>query len=198
MGQFQRKCRRRRIGAHARGGGVKTLLIEPGSPSENGYIESYNGKPRDEWLNIEIYDALLEAKCLTEQCRRAYNAIRPHSALGHVPPAPEAWLLGNSEQEAFEGRKLALGLTQRVVPFARAGQPPSFRKLRNSLRSSVVFFVFLDFFVRYGIAAALGMGLLVVGPQGEHRAEVCGEQEEWSVQEQRNREVFGAAGDDTM
>ena len=91
--------------------GVKTLFIEPGSPWENGYIESFNGKLRDELLNIEIFDTLLEAKVLTERWRREYNAIRPHSALGYVPPAPESWLFGNPEQEAFEGRKLALGLT---------------------------------------------------------------------------------------
>jgi transposase InsO family protein len=70
--------------------GVKTAYIEPGSPWENGYIESFNGKLRDELLNREIFDTLLEARVLTERWRREYNHIRPHSALGYLPPAPEA------------------------------------------------------------------------------------------------------------
>jgi transposase InsO family protein len=70
--------------------GVKTAYIEPGSPWENGYIESFNGKLRDELLNREIFDTLLEAKVLTERWRREYNQVRPHSALGYLPPAPEA------------------------------------------------------------------------------------------------------------
>ena len=68
---------------------VNTLYIEPGSPWENGYIESFNGKLRDELLNREIFDTLLEAKVLVERWRREYNQIRPHSALGYLPPAPE-------------------------------------------------------------------------------------------------------------
>jgi putative transposase len=69
---------------------VKTLFIEPGSPWENGYVESFNGKLRDELLNGEIFDTLLEAKVLIERWRVEYNTIRPHSALGYQPPAPEA------------------------------------------------------------------------------------------------------------
>jgi putative transposase len=72
--------------------GVKTLYIEPGSPWENGYIESFNGKLRDELLNREIFTTLEEAKVLIEQWRREYNQVRPHSALGYRPPAPEAIL----------------------------------------------------------------------------------------------------------
>jgi transposase InsO family protein len=68
--------------------GVKTLFIEPGSPWENGYIESFNGKLRDELLNREIFTTLTEAKILIEQWRREYNQFRPHSALGYRPPAP--------------------------------------------------------------------------------------------------------------
>jgi putative transposase len=67
---------------------VKTLFIEPGSPWENGYVESFNGKLRDELLNGEIFDTLLEAKVLIERWRVEYNTIRPHSALGYRPPAP--------------------------------------------------------------------------------------------------------------
>jgi putative transposase len=68
---------------------VRTLFIEPGSPWENGYIESFNGKLRDELLNGEIFDTLLEAKVVIEQWRREYNTIRPHSSLNYQPPAPE-------------------------------------------------------------------------------------------------------------
>ena len=70
--------------------GIKTLYIEPGSPWENGYIESFNGKLRDELLNGEIFDTLFEVKVLVERWRREYNHIRPHSSLGYKPPAPEA------------------------------------------------------------------------------------------------------------
>ena len=70
--------------------GVKTLYIEPGSPWENGYIESFNGKLRDELLNGETFDTVLEAQVLVERWRRHYNAVRPHSSLGYRPPAPEA------------------------------------------------------------------------------------------------------------
>ena len=72
--------------------GVETLFIEPGSPWENGYIESFNGKLRDELLNLEIFTTLEEAKVLIEQWRREYNQVRPHSAKNYRPPAPEAIL----------------------------------------------------------------------------------------------------------
>jgi len=72
--------------------GVKTLFIEPGSPWENGYVESFNGKFRDECLNGEIFDTVVEAKVLIERWRREYNQVRPHSALGYRPPAPETIL----------------------------------------------------------------------------------------------------------
>ncbi len=70
--------------------GVKTLFIEPGSPWENGYVESFNGKLRDELLNVELFDTLLEARILVERWRTHYNTVRPHSSLGYRPPAPEA------------------------------------------------------------------------------------------------------------
>ena len=73
--------------------GTKTLFIEPGSPWENGYIESFNGKLRDELLNREIFYTLQEAKILIEHWRRVYNQVRPHSALGYKPPAPEAVIM---------------------------------------------------------------------------------------------------------
>jgi len=69
--------------------GVKTLFIEPGSPWENGYVESFNGKLRDEMLDREVFYTLKEAKVLIERWRWDYNTIRPHSSLGYRPPAPE-------------------------------------------------------------------------------------------------------------
>ena len=69
--------------------GVKTLFIEPGSPWENGYNESFNGKLRGELLNREIFYTLKEVEILTERWRREYNMIRPHSSLGYRPPVPE-------------------------------------------------------------------------------------------------------------
>ncbi len=70
--------------------GVTTLFIEPGSPWENGYNESFNGRLGDEVLKREIFFTLSEAKVLIEQWRREYNTIRPHGSLGYRPPAPEA------------------------------------------------------------------------------------------------------------
>jgi putative transposase len=72
--------------------GVRTLFIERGSPWENGYNESFNGKLRDELLDREIFHSLREAEVLIERWRRHYNTARPHSALGYRPPAPEASL----------------------------------------------------------------------------------------------------------
>ena len=72
--------------------GAKTLYIEPGSPWENGYCESFNGKLRDELLNGEIFCSLKEAKVLIEQWRRHYNTVRPHSSLGYRPPAPQTFV----------------------------------------------------------------------------------------------------------
>lgn len=70
--------------------GVRTLFIEPGSPWENGYVESFPGKLRDELLNREVFTTLLEAKVLIEDWRKQYNRVRPHSSLGCQPPTPEA------------------------------------------------------------------------------------------------------------
>ena len=74
--------------------GAKTAYIEPGSPWENGYVESFNGKLRDELLNVEVFNTLLEAKVLIEQWRVHYNTVRPHSSLGYRPPAPEVVVAG--------------------------------------------------------------------------------------------------------
>jgi putative transposase len=70
--------------------GARTAFIEPGSPWENGYCESFNSKLRDELLNGEVFYSLAEAKVIIEAWRRYYNTERPHSSLGYKPPAPEA------------------------------------------------------------------------------------------------------------
>ena len=84
--EFSAKLVRRCLGRV----GVEMLFIEPGSPWENGYNESFNGKLRDELLNGEIFYSLAQAAVLVEQWRREYNTIRPHSSLRYRPPAPEA------------------------------------------------------------------------------------------------------------
>lgn len=77
---------------------VKTLFIEPGSPWENGYNESFNGKLRDECLNGEIFYTLKEAQVIIEQWRQHYNTIRPHSSLGYRPPAPQTIRTGDQTE----------------------------------------------------------------------------------------------------
>jgi transposase InsO family protein len=74
---------------------VKPMYIEPGSPWENGYNESFNGKLRDELLNREVFASLKEAKILIERWRKEYNIVRPHSFLNYRPPAPEAVVMGH-------------------------------------------------------------------------------------------------------
>jgi len=70
--------------------GVETLYIEPGSPWENGYAESFHGRLRDELLNAEVFNGLRDAKTLAAGWRNEYNHRRPHSSLGYVPPATYA------------------------------------------------------------------------------------------------------------
>ena len=77
--------------------GAETAYIEPGSPWENGYVESFNGKLRDELLNMEVFYTLLEAKVLIERWRVHFNTVRPHSSLGYRPPAPEVLLSANAD-----------------------------------------------------------------------------------------------------
>ena len=80
----------RRLRKWLAGLGARPLYIEPGSPWENGYCESFNSKLRDEFLNGEIFYSLEEAQVLTERWRVHYNTRRPHSSLGYRPPAPAA------------------------------------------------------------------------------------------------------------
>ena len=72
--------------------GSKTAYIAPGSPWENGYVESFNARLRDELLNGEIFYSLREAQIVIESWRRHYNAVRPHASLGYKPPAPEVFV----------------------------------------------------------------------------------------------------------
>jgi transposase InsO family protein len=110
--------------------GVKTLYIEPGSPWENGYIESFNGKLRDELLNREVFETLLEAKVLIEQWRVEYNTIRPHSSLGYRPPAPEAIVVPSLPAYAAAGR---LDPPELTCGSTRGGRSDGFT-MRNQAR----------------------------------------------------------------
>lgn len=82
---------------------VKTLFIEPGSPWENGYVESFNGKMRDELLDRELFYTLKEASTLIDMWRKEYNHIRPHSSLGGKPPVPLAILPSYEVQKKIYG-----------------------------------------------------------------------------------------------
>ena len=93
--------------------GVKTLFIEPGSPWENGYNESFNGKLRDEVLNREIFYTLKEAQVIIERWRQEYNIYRPHSSLGYRPPAPEAVL--TPSEMSLESWLISKGLDMQIV-----------------------------------------------------------------------------------
>jgi len=87
--------------------GTQTAYITPGSPWENGYCESFNGKLRDELLNGEIFYTLKEAQVIIEHWRNHYNTKRPHSALGYRPPAPEVILPKEMTNEMENGQKAA-------------------------------------------------------------------------------------------
>jgi len=94
---------------------VKTLYIEPGSPWENGYIESFNGKLRMYLLDMEVFDTMHEAKVLIERWREHYNRVRPHSSLGYIPPAPEAMLPCSSVSGATPLRLMNTVWTRRKL-----------------------------------------------------------------------------------
>ena len=91
--------------------GARTLYIEPGSPWENGYVESFNGKLRDELLDREIFYTLHEVQVLTEQYRQTYNHIRPHSSLGYRPPAPETTVVNSRLTNGNIAPRSAVALT---------------------------------------------------------------------------------------
>ena len=95
--------------------GAKSLYITPGSPWENGYIESFNGKLANELLEREVFDTLQEAKVLIERWRVHYNTVRPHSSLGYRPPAPESCLLAEPGSAALRPPQLAYCSTVRLT-----------------------------------------------------------------------------------
>lgn len=78
--------------AWIKGVGAETTYIAPGSPWENGYVESFNARLRDEGLDGEIFFSLREAEIVIESWRRHSNTIRPHASLGYKPPAPEVFV----------------------------------------------------------------------------------------------------------
>lgn len=84
--------------------GAKTAYIAPGSPWENGFIESFNARLRDELLDGEIFYTLREAKVVIESWRRHYNTVRPHGSLGYKPPAPEVFVPAMTARTALQPR----------------------------------------------------------------------------------------------
>ena len=84
--------------------GAKTAYIEAGSPWENGFIESFNARLRDELLNGEIFYSLNEARIVIESWRRHYNTLRPHESLGYKPPAPEVFVPALAARTASQSR----------------------------------------------------------------------------------------------
>ena len=95
--------------------GVRTLYIEPGSPWENGYIESFNARLRDELLNGEVFETIAEARAVTGWWREHYNRQRPHSSLGYRPPAPETILGPEATRTPWPPRPLGFA-TLRLPP----------------------------------------------------------------------------------
>ena len=95
--------------------GAKTAYIAPGSPWENGFIESFNARLRDELLDGEIFYTLAEAKIVVESWRRHFNTVRPHGSLGYKPPAPEVFV------PAMTAR--AAALSRPAKPTALAPRP---------------------------------------------------------------------------
>jgi transposase InsO family protein len=84
--------------------GAKTAYIEPGSPWENGFVESFNGRLRDELLDGEIFYSRAEAKIVIESWRRHFSAVRPHGSLGYKPPAPEVFVPAFTARAAAQPR----------------------------------------------------------------------------------------------
>ena len=105
--------------------GVKPLYISPGSPWENGYNESFNGKFRKEFLDLEVFYTLKEAQVLTGQWRYLYNHIRPHISLGYKPPAPLAYPLPDTlRRAAARGARSSATLQPALPAHYNAGKVP--------------------------------------------------------------------------
>ena len=101
--------------------GAKTAYIAPGSPWENGYVESFNARLRDELLDGEIFYTLREGQIVIESWRRHYNAVRPHAALGYKAPAPEVFVpaLAATEPSELEEKLAKERVGARLVMSAR-------------------------------------------------------------------------------
>ena len=116
--------------------GVGTLYIEPGSPWENGYCESFNSKLRDEFLNGEIFYSLKEAQILTERWRVHYNTVRPHSSLGYRPPAPMAYSLASATAICIEIAGINRDVDSHSHWYKTSGRPISQQQSKGPMRSS--------------------------------------------------------------
>lgn len=103
---------------HAASGGIGTAFIEPGSPWENAYSESFNSRFRDEVLDREVFTSLLEARTVIEEHRRHYNDKRPHSGLGYATPSEFARL-----HQAMEAAGVWKAAAKRVFPHALENAP---------------------------------------------------------------------------
>ena len=113
---------------------VAPLFIEPGSPWENGYVESFNARLRDEFLDGEIFYTLKEVQVLTERWRWQYNHVRPHQALGYRPPGARGARLAASGQSG--GHTSGHLLTFRLVQTTEADHGCTSRALIFMSRSS--------------------------------------------------------------
>src|SRR5262249_48984049 len=96
--------------------GAKTAYIERGSPWENGYIESFNARLRDELLNGEIFYTVREAQIVIESWRRHYNTIRPHASIGSKPPAPEVFVSAFAAHSTWTTQRRLINLLLRAFP----------------------------------------------------------------------------------
>ena len=99
--------------------GTKTAYIERGSPWENGFIESFNARLRDELLDGEIFYSLAEAKIVIESWRRHYNTERPHGSLGYKPPAPEVFIPAIAARARSRSPSIPRNSTNEVMRFHR-------------------------------------------------------------------------------
>lgn len=149
--------------------GAKTAYIESGSPWENGYCESFNGRFRDERLNGEVFFSLSEAQILIERWRKHYNTKRPHSALGYRPPAPEAIIPMEPrpimhEQLNWTSQMRLLNClhlkTCELSAFPHLPPPPCLRTGRPSLRILETCDYALGGLQRLAASARLGSGLI--------------------------------------
>jgi len=121
--------------------GVQTLFIEPGSPWENGYIESFNGKLRDELLKGEIFDTVIEARIIIERWRKEYNTRRPHSSLGYLTTKGDA---SSSCESMCRGNDIALGKPgSQGSPIVVTGRRHQREKLMISAAARMISSVFL-------------------------------------------------------